>query len=199
MSASPHDGASAAALRCVALLQDLGVTHVVTVPDNTSALILTALEGNALAFADRPGVNPAARLIHATREGEAIGLASGLWLGGAVPVVLIQNTGLLEAGDGLRGTASRMGAPILLLITCRGYAKARGAGFDPTRSEVDRSVLVRDDLDSVAHMTESTLRAWGIPFQYLRDSSDLAPIETAFAQAQEEERPVAVLIDTTFD
>ncbi len=126
--ASPLHGASAAAIQCVALLQDLGVTHVVTVPDNTSALILTALEGTALSSADGPGGNPAVRLLYATREGEAIGLASGLWLGGAIPVVLIQNTGLLEAGDGLRGTASRMGAPILLLITCRGYAKARGAG-----------------------------------------------------------------------
>jgi sulfopyruvate decarboxylase TPP-binding subunit len=127
-----------------------------------------------------------------------MGLASGLWLGGASPVVLIQNTGLLEAGDGLRGTASRMGAPILLLITCRGYAAARRAGIDPGGREVDRDILVRNDLDSVAHMTEATLRAWGIPFRYLRDSSDLNPVAEGFAQAQAESRPVAVLIDTSF-
>lgn len=167
---------------------------MVTVPDNTSALILTALERTAVASSDS-----AIRLLYATREGEAMGLASGLWLGGAHPVVLIQNTGLLEAGDGLRGTAARMGAPILLLITCRGYAKARGAGVDPNLGEVDRDVLVRSDLDSVAHMTEATLRAWGIPFRYLRDSSDLTPIGEAFAQAREDERPVAVLLDTFFD
>ncbi len=127
-----------------------------------------------------------------------MGLASGLWLGGALPVVLIQNTGLLEAGDGLRGTASRMGAPILLLITCRGYTTARNAGIDPSQGEVGRDVLVRSDLDSVAHMTEATLRAWGIPFRHLRDSSDLTPIEEAFAEAREDERPVAVLLDTSF-
>ncbi len=40
---------------------------------------------------------------------------------------------------------------------------------------MDRDILVRNDLDSVAHMTEATLRAWGIPFCYLRDSSDLTP------------------------
>jgi len=113
-------------------------------------------------------------------------------------VVLIQNTGLLEAGDGLRGTASRMGAPLLLLVTCRGYAKARSVGIDPSRGEVDRDVLVRNDLDSIAHMTEATLRAWGIPFQYLRDPSDLTPIEEAFTQARKDERPVAVLIDASF-
>ena len=127
-----------------------------------------------------------------------MGLASGLWLGGALPAVLIQNTGLLEAGDGLRGTAARMGAPILLLVTCRGYAKARSAGFDPRTGDVDRDILVRSDLDSVAHMTEGTLRAWGIPFRYVVDSSDLTPIEDAHCQAVEEERPVAVLLDTSF-
>ena len=196
--ASPTDGTSPAAIRFVALLQDLGVTHVVTVPDNTSAPILTALERTALASAREAGEGGAIRLLYATREGEAMGLASGLWLGGALPVALIQNTGLLEAGDGLRGTASRMGAPILLLITCRGYAKARSAGVDPNQGGVDRDVLVRCDLDSVAHMTEATLRAWGIPFRYLRDSSDLTPAREAFAHAQEEKRPVALLLDTSF-
>jgi hypothetical protein len=58
--------------------------------------------------------------------------------------------------------------------------------------------LVRCDLDSVAHMTEATLRAWGIPFRYLGDSSDLTPAREAFAHAQEEERPVALLLDTSF-
>lgn len=185
--------------RLVLLLQDLGVTHVVTVPDNTSAPILSVLSNPAGTPSDGTGAEKPIRLLHATREGEAMGLASGLWLGGALPVVLIQNTGLLEAGDGLRGTASRMGIPLLLLVTCRGYAKARKAGMDPAGGEVTRSVLTREDLDSVAHMTEATLKAWGIPFRYLRDPGDLEPVKTAFAQAQEEGRPVAVLIDTTFD
>ena len=92
-----------------------------------------------------------------------------------------------------------MGAPIPLFITCRGYAKARSCGLDPSQGEVDRDTLVRSDLDSVAHMTESTLKAWGIPFRVLRDPTDLAPISEAFVQAQEEERPVAVLLDTVFE
>ena len=195
---APTDGRSASALRCAALLQDLGVTHLVTVPDNTSASILSALRDAAATSAKGPGGREGIRLLFATREGEAMGLASGLWLGGACPVVMIQNTGLLEAGDGLRGTASRMGAPLLLLITCRGYAAARKAGIDPGQGEVGRDILVRNDLDSVAHMTEATLRAWGIPFRYLRDASDLSPVAEGFAQAQAESRPVAVLIDTSF-
>jgi sulfopyruvate decarboxylase TPP-binding subunit len=191
----------------VAILQDHSVSHVVTVPDNTSAPILSALEGLVAVGSGRGGqvdAEPSSRgdiprLLYATREGEAIGIASGLWLGGADPVVLIQNTGLLEAGDGLRGTASRMGAPLVLLITVRGSAKARKAGIPVEEGVTSRDILVREDLDSVAHMTEGTLQAWGIPFLHLRDSRDLSPVTEAFAKAREEERPVAVLIDTSFE
>jgi sulfopyruvate decarboxylase subunit alpha len=176
-----------ASSRFVTLLSGLGVTHVVTIPDNTSAPLLLALAK------DDP-----IRVVYATREGEAIALASGLWLGGACPAVLIQNTGLLEAGDGLRGTASRMGVPLVLLTTCRGYPKARSAGLDPTDGTMDRDILVRSDLDSVAHMTETTLRAWGIPFMYMVDPSDSGCVTNAFNLAQEEKRPVALLLDTSF-
>jgi sulfopyruvate decarboxylase subunit alpha len=194
----PH-GASQPASRFLSCLHDLGITHVVTVPDNTSAPLLSELMRNAGTKRAETVGEVGTRLLLATREGEAVGIASGLWLGGALPVVLIQNTGLLEAGDGLRGTASRMGVPLLLLITCRGYAKARAAGVDPAEGCVDRDILVRNDLDSVAHMTEGTLRAWGIPFRYLRDPADLSPIREGFVQASKEGRPVAVLLDTCFE
>jgi sulfopyruvate decarboxylase TPP-binding subunit len=169
------------------LLVELGVTHLVALPDNTSAPLLDAVQ-----------FHEGIRLLLGTREGEVIALASGLWLGGAAPAVLIQNTGLLEAGDGLRGTASRMGAPILLLVTCRGYAKYRSAGLEPREVKVTRDVLVQPNLDSVAPMTEPTLEAWGIPFVHLRDAGDLTPVREAWAQANREERPVAVLVDTSF-
>ena len=176
-----------AALAVAGLLSEMGVTHVVTVPDNHSAPVLDAIQAEGQI-----------RLIYGTREGEVISLASGLWLGGGKPIVLIQNTGLLESGDGLRGTASRMGVPLLMLVTCRGFAKSRTFGKEPSEVEVTRDTLVRADLDSVAHMTESTLRAWGIPFVALRDSSDLSPIREGWEMAQREERPVAVLVDTLF-
>lgn len=186
----PHHTVSEEARRFAKALQEEGVTHVVTVPDNTSAPLLQAMDGE--------GVEPELQVLNATREGEAMGLAAGLWLGGASPVVLIQNTGLLEAGDALRGTLARMGSPTVLLVTCRGYGKARAAGIEPTSEILDRGMLVREDLDSVAHMTEPTLRAWGIPFLYLRDPSELSALARAFGQAREGGRPVALLIDTSF-
>jgi len=170
-----------------AFLADLGVTHVVALPDNASAPVLEAI---------RLRRDP--KLYFGTREGEVISMASGLWLGGASPAVIIQNTGLLESGDALRGTASRMGAPLLLLVTCRGYGKSRSSGLEPGEVEVTRDALVRPDLDSVVHMTEPTLRAWGIPFFQLRSAEDLAPVREAWTLAQREERPAAVLLDTKF-
>ncbi len=197
-------------VRFAALLREMGISHVVTLPDNTSAPLLEALEvartieegpsGTALSGAGRGGGGPAEpiRTVLVTREGEAMALASGLWLGGGNPVVLIQNTGLLEAGDGLRGTASRMGAPLLLLVTCRGFGKARVVGVDLDVPDVERDLLVRNDLDSVAHMTMSTLRAWGIPYLVLDDAENLAPLREGWERAHARERPVAVLLDTDF-
>ena len=176
-----------AALKVAGLLSELGVSHVVSLPDNQSAPVLDAVQAR-----------DSIRLLFGTREGEVIAMASGLWLGGGSPAVLIQNTGLLESGDALRGTASRMGVPLLLLVTCRGFAKSRALGKAPSEVEMSRDTLVRPDLDSVAYMTESTLKAWGIPFVVLRDSQDLSPIEEGWARAQREARPVAVLLDTSF-
>jgi sulfopyruvate decarboxylase subunit alpha len=178
------------------LFHAMGVTHVVTIPDNLSAPILAALGSDRSSEEERG--SGTIRVLKATREGEAIALASGLWLGGADPIVLIQNTGLLESGDGLRGTASRMGVPLLLLITCRGYSKVRAQGIDPGSVDLDRDGLVRSEVDSVALMTEQTLRAWGIPTLSLVDATDLSPVREGWERAHREERPVAVLLDTAF-
>ena len=86
------------------------------------------------------------RLITVTREGEAFAIASGLWLGGARPLVVIQNTGLLESGDSIRGTAVRMAAPIPILITGRGYGKMADAGHTPDEPRTSE-LMTRVDID----------------------------------------------------
>lgn len=159
------------------------VTHIVGLPDNDTAALFDALAG-------RDDI----ALVRVTREGEAFAIASGLWLGGAVPVVVIQNTGLLESGDALRGTASRMGVPLVILVGCRGFAKMAAAGRDPRAGDPSREDLVRADLDSAALMTEPTLRAWGVPFSHLSGATDLPAVAGAFGRTRTEERPVALLL-----
>jgi len=175
-----HDALSAGAL--VAALEAAGVTHVVGLPDNASAALFHAL-------ADHQAI----RLVSVTREGEACALAAGLWLGGAVPLVSVQNTGLLESGDALRGTAARMGCPLVLLVGWRGRARTVAAGLDPAAGIGAREDLVRPDADSAALMTLPTLDAWGIPWHVL-ESDVPAAVNAAFRQARSGARPVALLL-----
>jgi sulfopyruvate decarboxylase subunit alpha len=162
-------------------LRRCGVTHLVTLPDNASAALLSRVAGEG-----------APRLVWVAREGEAFAIAAGLWVGGAVPLVLIQNTGLLESGDALRGTAMRMRVPLVCLVTYRGHASLSALGGAPAAPEGE--LLSRADVDSVAVLTEPTLRAWGVPYDFLRADADVPRLGEAFARAAEREQPVALLV-----
>ena len=164
-----------------------GVTHVVGLPDSISAPLFDVVERH-----------PAIRMVTVTREGEAFAIASGLWMGGASPLVVIQNTGLLESGDALRGTALRMSAPIPLLVTGRGFAKMRAAGIDPAEA-LSRELLTRVDVDSAALLTERTLDAWGIPYASCEGDDDPAQsVYDTIGAAREREQPVALIMARSF-
>ena len=163
-------------------LKKCGITHMLGLPDNTSAALFALL-------ADDPKID----LITVTREGEAFAMASGLWLGGKVPAIVIQNTGLLESGDAYRGTALRMRVPLLCLITYRGYARMgdlqSGTHGEPVIDDYSRS-----DIDSAGVVTEPTLKAWALPYEFLHTDQDIGKISSAFTRAEKESRPVVVLI-----
>jgi len=164
-------------------LKARGVSHVVGLADNSSAALLSLL-----------GNDDSVSFIAVTREGEAFALASGLWIGGKTAVVVVQNTGLLESGDGLRGTAQRMRIPLVCFITYRGY---KGKPFRLAKTERGPWTIEdfsRADLDSAALVTEPTLKAWNVPFDFLESDADLAKVARAFSRAERESRPVALLI-----
>jgi sulfopyruvate decarboxylase TPP-binding subunit len=177
----------ASARAIVEILERQGVTDVIGVPDNSSAALYTLL-------ADHPRL----RVRSVTREGEAFALAMGLWMGGRHPVLLIQNTGFFESGDALRGTLTRMRIPIVCIITYRGYGKTM-RGFGKIPETVDADLLSRSDVDNCAPITEPTLRAWGLPYEFLHTDEDLPVLEAAFQQVRERDAPRAVLVtrDTT--
>ena len=169
------------------ILRRHAVTDVVGVPDNSSAALYTLL-----------GADPSIAVRAVTREGEAFALAMGLWMGGRHPLLLIQNTGLFESGDAIRGTITRMRIPILCLVTYRGYNKTMKM-FGRIPDAVDADLLSRSDVDNCAPLTEPTLRAWGLPFDFVHTDADLPRLEAAFAAVRTADAPVAVLItsDTT--
>jgi sulfopyruvate decarboxylase TPP-binding subunit len=165
------------------MLTASGVTHVVGLPDSLSASLFDAVARH-----------PAIRSVTVTREGEAFAIATGLWIGGASPLVVVQNTGLLESGDAIRGTVLRIGAPIPILVTGRGYERMRAAGVDPAR-EPSYELLASFEVDSAAVLTERTLDAWGIAHRTCEGDDD--PVEAildAIDGASEREEPVALVV-----
>jgi hypothetical protein len=158
----------------------VGVTDAVGLPDSVTAPLMARFE-------EHPGT----RWIPVTREGEAFALASGLWVGGRTPIVVIQNTGLLESGDSLRGVAVRGGVPLLCVVTYRGRAGMLASGWE-TATPLDRFWLTRADVDSTALLTEPTLRAWGVPYRLYGTAADF---DAAWRIASEEQRPVVLLIE----
>jgi len=154
--------------RIVQALEHEGVTHVVGVPDNGSRALF-----------ERLWAHPHIEVILTSREGEAFGLASGLYLGGGTPLVLIQNTGFFEAGDAFRGTAYNMGLPLVMLVGYRGYKT-----MEPGAPRVD----------TAATFFEPTLNAWQIPYTAMHEDGDIEQIPAAFSKARETSLPTAVLI-----
>ena len=69
-----------------------GATHVVWLPDSETNWLYMLMKEE-----------PTLDLIPVSREGAAFSTAAGLSVGGKKPIILIQNTGLMESGDSLRG------------------------------------------------------------------------------------------------
>ncbi len=106
----------------VAQLQAVGITHVVSVPDSTLGEWYPALrESRDLT------------LVQVCREGEAWGVAAGLHIGGAAPVVLIQCTGLFESGDALRNAIHDYGLPLFGIIGYRSFLNQTSLPGDTAR------------------------------------------------------------------
>jgi hypothetical protein len=110
-------------------------------------------------------------------------------IGGCTPVVLMQNTGFLESGDGFRGTITRMRVPLVCLITYRGYGKQGSLRLDGGDELQNALALSAAHLDAAALVTEPTLKAWGVPFGFLHGDDDLAGISAAFRKVAACEHP----------
>ena len=142
-----------------------GVTHVVWLPDSeTNWLFLLMKE------------EPSLTLVGVNREGLAFSAASGIYAGGKTPLILIQNTGLMESGDSMRGWTIQMEVPVVLMVGYRGY----------TRHGVNK--------DTAATYTERFLNAFNIQYYLIEDGADSNRISIAFEEAKKTKRPVAVLV-----
>lgn len=149
-----------------AFLLDLDFTHVVTIPDSTIGAWGEAIEAT-----------PGLRVVRVCREGEAWGVAGGLHLGGAVPIVLIQCTGLFESDDALRNVLHDWKLPIPSLI---GY-----------RSYLDQSTLPGD---TCLVFTEPVLQAWKLDVKLVTDPAQLPAMREHLLACRAAGRPGVALV-----
>ena len=158
----------AAILRPETLVEEFkknGVTHIITIPDSETNYLYELMK-------EQPWLD----VIPTSREGETFAIALGLLVAGKVPVCLIQNTGMMESGDSIRGMALDSGFPLVMVVGYRGWTR--------------HGVIT----DSAARYTEPFLNAFRINYYLVETNEDGQRISTAFEEARTTKRPVAVLI-----
>ncbi len=148
------------------LLEELDFTHVVMLPDST-----IGCWEPALMHSDRLDV------VRVCREGEAWGIAAGLYLGGAVPLVLIQCTGLFESGDALRNVLYDYRLPLYAAV---GY-----------RSYLSQATLPGD---TCLQFTEPVLQAWRLDYRLIVSPAQFPEIGEHVRKCRAEGRPGVALI-----
>ncbi|HUY91781.1 MAG TPA: thiamine pyrophosphate-binding protein [Pirellulales bacterium] len=147
-----------------AMLAELGVTHVVWLPDSMLGGWETALSQS-----------PELKLVRVCREGEAWTLAAGLHLGGRRPLVVIQNTGLFESGDALRNVLFDMRLPLYAIV---GY----------------RSYLVENSPDTARRFTEPVLKAWGVDHVLIERAEQAPQLAEHYRTCRSAGRPGVALL-----
>ena len=94
------------------LLDAQGFDFFTGVPCSLAEGVIAALERHP------PGRAP---YIPAVREDISLGLAAGAWLGGRMPAVIMQNSGLGTSANALVSLSLLYRLPALLLMTWRGF------------------------------------------------------------------------------
>jgi sulfopyruvate decarboxylase TPP-binding subunit len=135
-----------------------GVTHVVWLPDSETNWLYLLMQAE-----------PSLQLVPVSREGLAFSMAAGLSAGGKTPIILIQNTGLMESGDSLRGWGLGLNIPVVLMVGYRGW----------TRHGITQ--------DTAATYTERFLHAFGINYYLVETSTDASRISVAFEEAKKDQ------------
>ena len=145
------------------------VEFVVSVPD------ITTSEGllRPLAQATAP------RLIRVCKEDEGIGICAGLAYTGQRSLLLIQQTGLLDSINAVRGVAVEYALPICMMV---GLLE-KEPGVPPMQSKRYGVRIVEPILD-----------AMGIAYHEIEGEADVPKIKPAIDNAYAHSRPVVLLI-----
>jgi len=139
------DSTPAWALGVCAGIHAAGCRDVVYVPDNPLSHVLRVLKHQY----------PDVRLILATREEEAFGIAAGLYLGGRLPTVMLQSSGLGNSLNALTSLLIPYQIPALIVVSMRGDSGEWNAAQVP----MGRAVGEIFDAIGIPHTTVESAEA----------------------------------------
>ena len=146
-----------------------GIEFVISVPD------ITTSEGllRPLVRAGSP------RLIRVCKEDEGVGICAGLAHCGKRALLLIQQTGMLDSINAIRGVAVEYALPICMMVGLL---------------EKEPGVPPRESKRYGVRIVEPILEAMGVPYHEIEHDGDLDKIKLAIDDAYANSYPVVLLI-----
>lgn len=150
----------------LAHLKDQGITWALSVPCKGLAGLLDLLARDQ-----------DLKHLPVTREEEGVGIAAGLFLGGELPVLLMQNSGLGNCLNALMSLTRLYRLSLVMLVSHRGLPG------EPIVAQTPMGRITADLLDLA-----------GIHFEEFNDAGDLARLPDLIGYARVSQRPVAALI-----
>ena len=172
MNADAAPGRTVAGLSGESIIREIkasGIQFVISVPD------ITTSEGllRPLAILSEP------RLIRICKEDEGVAICAGLSYTGKRGLLLIQQTGLLDSINAIRGVAVEYNLPICMMV---GLLE-KEPGIPPRQS---RRYGVR--------IVEPILDAMGIAYHEIEEQADVTKIRPAIDKAFTDSKPIVLLI-----
>ena len=155
--------------RVIREIKASGIEFVISVPD------ITTSEGllRPLAHETTP------RLIRICKEDEGVGICAGLAHCNKRALLLIQQTGMLDSINAIRGVAVEYALPICMMV---GLLE-KEPGVPPLQSKRYGVRIVEPILD-----------AMGIAYHEIEEDADVGKIRPAIDEAYAASRPVVLLI-----
>lgn len=167
---NPPGGPSASGL--LMALQSEKVTHCLTVPD----FVQFALHQRIMA--EDSGITN----IMACTEDQALTTATGLYIGGAKPIVMIQNQGFLKSINTLRATCIDSAVPMVFLVGQFG------------RESENMGQPARESRRSMVHIIEPLIESLNLKYWKIDENSDFAGVADAFFHAETAKTAAILLI-----
>ena len=150
-------------------MKSSGVEFVISVPDITTAAgLLAPLEKET-----------SPRLIRICKEDEGVGICAGLAHTNKRAVLLIQQTGMLDSINAIRGVAVEYSLPIVMMVGLL---------------EKEPDIRPRQSKRYGVRIVEPILEAMGVEYHEIEQEADVGKIAPAIDAAYKNSKPVVLLI-----